>query len=162
MKPSESAQIDFIKDLLRKGLERKDILPKFTETYQKSEKTFNTRLAIAKLSITEENKRKEEIRQEVTEQSIREAVNEAIVSDEVLEGILCRIACGEMEVEEIIKGTPVLRSTTPAEVTAAIAQIFKKRGSYSAMKTEVSITDGLKSIIVNPASQRKNDSDTPS
>jgi len=162
MKPNESIQIEFIKDLLRKGLDRKDILPKFTEIYHKSEKTFNTRLAIAKIAISDENKRNEDIRQELTEQSIREAVNEAIVSDEVLEGILCKIACGNMEVEEIIKGVPVLRSISPSEITGAVAQLFKKRGSYSATKTEVAITDGLKSITINPASLRKNDSDTTS
>lgn len=54
MKADQHIQIEFIKDCLRKGEERKVILPKFTKTYRKQEKTFNTRLKEARKAIQSE------------------------------------------------------------------------------------------------------------
>lgn len=57
MKPDQHKQVEFIKDCLRKGEERKIILPKFTTIYRKSEKTFNNRLKEARKSIQGEQQR---------------------------------------------------------------------------------------------------------
>lgn len=63
----------------------------------------------------------------------------AIKSDLELEAILCQIAGGNVQVEDWVKGEVVLRDVTPGEITQATAQIFKKRGSYAAIKQDITV-----------------------
>jgi len=150
MKPAEKAQIEFIKDCLRNGQERKDILPKFTEIYHKSEKTFNTRLKAATIAIQSEtdtikDKSDEYIAKEISERNLK------ILTVAERKDILSKMAIGELVSQQIviIQGSPDLMEVKPshADRRAAIAELNKMGGDYSPMKTELTLTNYPQIII---------------
>lgn len=73
---------------------------------------------------------------------ISEAAKEGLKSDIELEQILCQFASNNLLVEEWVRGGVVLRGISPMESIQAIAQIFKKRGSYAPIKTANTDKDG--------------------
>ena len=128
--------------MLEQGLERKQILQKLSKTCKTGARTIDNEIKEAKLIVNERNAHKEKVRQDTTEQTIKDAVNEAILSDLELEGILCKIASGNMQVQEMFAGVPVLRDISPAEVTNAVKALWLKRGSNSPTKTALTNTKG--------------------
>lgn len=153
MKPAESAQIEFIKDKLRNGLARKDILQEFTEIYKTSVKTFDSRLKIASEAIRAESAK-------ITEAS------EAYISKEV-EGrklklmsvaermdVLSKIANGEIPLQKpmVCNGLIELVEVVPdwTDRKNAIAELNKMDGSYAPTKTDMNINkiglDAVKEI----------------
>jgi hypothetical protein len=126
---TKQKRIDDITEMIEKGTETKEILRLITENYGTSESTVEKDIKKAKLIVAERNNHKEIVRLEQTTQAIKDAVNEAILSDFEIEGILCKIASGNMHVEQIFEGKPVLRDITPMEVISAAKVIFAKRGS---------------------------------
>jgi len=165
MKPNESIQIEFIKDRLRNGQSRKDILQEFTETYKTSVKTFDTRLKIATEAIRGESSRILEVSEAYVKEEIEGRKLKLMTVAERMD-VLSKIAGGEIPLFKpmVVNGEIQMVDVVPdwMDRKNAIAELNKMDGSYSATKTEVAITDGLKSITINPASLRKNDSDTPS
>ncbi len=131
---SKDKRILDIVSMLEKGLERKQILQKLAKTCKVSARTLDNETKEAKTILAERNKKKEQIRQDQTEQELKESLSEAIKSDLELEAILCTIATGSIKIEEIIAGDAVLRGVTPYEQISAIDKIFKKRGSNAPTK----------------------------
>lgn len=80
---------------------------------------------------------KDKIISEQREVKIAEAAKNGLKTDLELEQILCQFATNNVEVEEWVKGEAVLRGISPTESINAIAQIFKKRGSYAPTKTDI-------------------------
>lgn len=138
-------RIDSIVSMLEKGMERKDILQTLAKSCKASARTLDSELKEAKLIVSKRNEQKEKIREAVTEEEYKEVVKGQIVSDSELEAILCKIATGNMEVEEFIKGVPILRGVTPSEQIQAIDKIYKKRGVYAPIKQDFG--DKVKFII---------------
>ena len=120
--------------LLESGKERKDILQIFSEKYDAKPRTVDNLLKAAREIVAERNVERERTRVEVMTATVTEATQEAIISDMEIEAILCRIITGHMDVEEMLRGEPILRSVTPFEIIAAADKLWKKRGTYAAEK----------------------------
>jgi hypothetical protein len=138
---SKQIRIDEIVSMLEQGMETKDILRKITENYGIGKSSVEKYIKEAKVIHSERNKQREEVRLSVTTEVLKNELNEAIISDMELEAILCTIAKGNIEVEEIIRGQAVLRNVLPSEQIGAIDKLFKKRGTYAPTKQDVNLTD---------------------
>ena len=118
-------QIEFIKDLLRKGIERKDILPKFTQIYQVSIKTFNNRLKLAREAVKDEAKRINDKSNDIVEAKAKENALKTISVHERID-ILSKIATE--------------KENNPTEKIKAIAELNKMDGSYAPIQTQTDLT----------------------
>ena len=107
-----------------------------------SARTLDNEIKEAKKILEERNKQKEDIRQQQISTTLKEAIDEAIISDLELEAVLCKIATGNVEVEEWVKGKPIIRGVSPMEQIAAIDKIYKKRGSNAPSKIAQTNKDG--------------------
>lgn len=152
MKPSESAQVEFIKDRLRNGLSRKDILQDFAKSYKTSVKTFDNRLKIAMQAIKGESnlikdKSEEYFSKKVIEQGLK------LLSVAERQDILSKIAVGGIP---LLKPNGTGKDLQMIEFVPdwmdrknAIAELNKMGGDYAPSKTDItSGGKGIKSIIV--------------
>jgi hypothetical protein len=134
-------RIEIIKEKLRQGLDRKDILPELTKTYKVSPKTIDNELKEAREVISGEMLAKEGIRQSILSEQVKSEINASIKSDLELDLILSEIATAGFEVEEYLKGDVITRSITPMEQITAIDKLYKRRGSYAPLKqAQTSVT----------------------
>lgn len=157
MKPSESAQIEFIKDLLRKGEKRNSILAKFGAKWQKaSPRTFDRRLKVATASIDDEfatisKKTEESIGKEVEARKLKIMT----VAERI--DFLTRIITAQTDVKKIgSQAFPLIEfeenGTTRKEIIyltdklKALAELNKMGGDYAPSKTD--ITSGGKEITI--------------
>jgi hypothetical protein len=136
-------EIDFIAKKLRNGEKYPDIYKEFCEKLRKvSTRTFDNRIKEAKKLLADEQKTLREVINEKREEVLGEKIT-ALKSDLEIEEQLLKIGFGEMEIEErtdmpngiVIK----TRKPTPAEMRAALAEVWKKRGVYAAEKVEQTI-----------------------
>lgn len=137
--------------MLEKGLERKHICEKMRKDAKVNPATTDRLIKEAKEVISKRNEEKEAIRQATMSKDYAEAVKEQIISDTEIEAILCKIVTGQMEVEDVIQGTPILRSVTPNEVINAAKTLFAKRGSNAPTKVADVNPDG--SAKVDPLAE---------
>jgi hypothetical protein len=144
---SKQKRISDIASMLEQGLERKEICEKLLKTAKVSKGTIDREIKEAKTILSERNKQKEVIRQEQVSTTLKESINEALLSDLELEAILCKIATGNLEIQEWIKGKPIIRGVTPTEITNAIDKIYKKRGSNAPTKQQTELTVSKPIII---------------
>jgi len=136
---SKQKRVAEITEMLSKGMERKDILQILSKTCKVCSRTIDNEIKEAKTVLAERNKEAEAIRLNVTKQMTEEAVKEGLKSDLEIEVILCQIIGGNVEIEEWVKGNPILRSVSPTEIINASKVIFAKRGSNAPEKSEVKI-----------------------
>lgn len=138
--------------MLEKGLERKEILQELSKNFKVSSRTIDSEIKEAKNIVSERNKQRENIRQEKTSQALKDELNKALKSDLELEAHLCKIAFGEIEVEDKQQSdqfglTTFKRKPTASEMTKAIDVLFKKRGVYvTKQQTEITVS---KPIIID-------------
>lgn len=144
MKTNHTIEIDFIKTLLAKGYDRKDILQQFTKTYKKcSVKTFDNRLKVAKGQIQAELS------------NISKKMNEGITKDlearkanilSVIERqeILSKIARGEIPLKKAMVCDGMIQEVEVVpdwmDRKNAIAELNKMEGDYAPTKTDINIT----------------------
>lgn len=95
-----------------------------------------------------------EAQNEALSEEQKSALQDNLRTDLELEMILCQIATGNLQIEEWIKGEPILRNVTPFEQINAIDKIYKKRGSYAPIKQEHSGSLDFGTFLTK-ASQRK-------
>lgn len=141
-KPFESAQIEFIKDCIRKGEQRKDILQKFAKKYKTSIKTFDNRLKAAQTSIRAELAT-------ISEQANISIANEVeartmkILSSLERQAILTEIALGELEAEHLVVTKEGIKKVkvkpTHADIKSAVAELNKMAGDYAPAKQNITI-----------------------
>lgn len=131
---SKEKRIAEIVTMLEGGKETKDVLRFFTENYGVSISTVEKDIKEAKETISKRNEEKEVIRLATMSTEYAEAVKGQIISDLEIEAILCKIVTGNVEVEEVMQGTPILRSVSPNEVINAAKTLFAKRGSNAPTK----------------------------
>lgn len=148
---SKEKRIADIVLMLEQGKERKEILQKLAKTCKVSARTLDEEIKSAKEILSKRNEEKEAIRQATMSKDYAEAVKEQIISDTEIEAILCKIVTGQMEVEDVIQGTPILRSVTPNEVINAAKTLFAKRGSNAPTKVADVNPDG--SAKVDPLAE---------
>lgn len=141
---SKQKRITDIVSMLEQGMERKAILQKLAKSCKASARTLDNEIKSAKEIVSERNKQREEVRLTTTAETIKEAVKGALLSDLELEAILCKIAAGKMEVEQVFGENVILREVTPSEIVNAIDKLFKKRGSNAPTKNETNITGVIK------------------
>ena len=152
MKPNVSAQIEFIKQCLRKGQQRKDILPKFTQTYNLETKTFDNRLKCAKKALQVEIsaikvKTEQRVQSEVETRTLRimsvaQRIDTMLKDVEIMDLKLASNIVIEKVVTE--KGIIVVkRELSPHEISVLsktrrdlIAEINKMGGNYEPMRTQ--------------------------
>jgi len=143
MKPSETAQINFIADCLRKGEQRKEILGKFGKKWEKvSRTTFDRRLRQAEAHVASEQQRiKEQAEQEVVKEA--DALKSKILTSLERQAILSDMAKGELETEVLLVTKDGIKKAkakpTHAERRAAIAELNKMSGDYAPAKSVVTI-----------------------
>lgn len=156
LRADQNAQIEFIKEWLRKGEPRKDILQRFTKVYKVSVKTFDNRLKIAQEAIQSEQKNiQEKAEQEVAKEV--EVRKSKILNAIERQEILSQIALGEIKLNKYIVCDGIIeeREVVPDynDRKNAIAELNKMGGDYAPAKTD--ITSGGKEIrqfnIVTPS-----------
>lgn len=150
MKSDQHNQVEFIKDCLRKGEERKIILPKFAEIYRKSEKTFNNRLKEARKAIQSEQQRIQQEAEKGIQKDIIERKSKIMTSIERQE-YLTRVLNGEVKTKQpFVVGGKIMEypaEPTLAEKLKALAELNKMQGDYAATKSEISVTEKPKIIF---------------
>lgn len=150
MKADQHKQVEFIKDCLRKGEERKIILPKFTTIYRKSEKTFNNRLKEARKSIQGEQQRIQQEAEKGIQKDIIERKSKIMTSIERQE-YLTRVLNGEVKTKQpFVVGGKIMEypaEPTLAEKLKALAELNKMQGDYAPTKSEISVTEKPKIIF---------------
>ena len=143
MKPSETAQINFIADCLRKGEQRKEILGKFGKKWESvSRTTFDRRLRQAEAHVASEQQRiKEQAEQDVVKEA--DALKSKILTSLERQAILSDMAKGELETEVLLVTKDGIKKAkakpTHAERRAAIAELNKMSGDYAPAKSVVTI-----------------------
>ena len=125
MKDEHSIQVELIKDLLRKGLERKEILQEFTRIYKTGVKTFDNRLKVAREGIKDEAKRINDKTNDIVEAKAKENALKTISVAERID-ILAKIATE--------------KENNPSEKIKAIAELNKMDGSYAPIQTQTDLT----------------------
>ena len=98
----------------------------------------------ALLEVQKRTEFKRTLINEVTTHEITEAVKNGLKSDLEIEQQLCKIAFGELDVEETTSTPDGLiefrRKPTPNEMINAMKEIWKKRGTYAPDKVESMIS----------------------
>lgn len=135
IKNGKVIRIEEMKVLLREGKDRKHILQILAKTCRVSERTLDGELKQAKEAIRLEMEEAEAVRQALLSEQLKDEINASIKSDLELDLILSQIATGNLQIEEWVRGEPVLRNVAPIEQIAAIDKLFKRRGSYAPTKT---------------------------
>lgn len=137
-KISKAKGIEICVERLEKGKRRPEILQEFAELYNLSESAIDKWLRQARKIVEDRQKEAESIRLMHVDANISEAVKEGLLSDMEIELILCKIISGELQIEEWVKGTAILREVTPTEITNAAKVVYAKRGSNAPEKKEIS------------------------
>ena len=132
-------------EMLQKGIGRANILANNGKTWQLSTRTFDRYLADATTVYRETQKAVQTTLSNTIHDEAIEASKRGLKSDLDIELHLQKIAFGELEIEETTASaqfgvTKFKRKPTPAEMTNAIREIWKKRGTYSPEKVEQTIT----------------------
>lgn len=137
------AQVDFIVNCLRQGLQRKSILAKFGKKWQDtSERTFDRRLTEATAKFqAEQGYIQQRAEQEVAKEV--EARKEAIMSAIERKEVLTKIARGEMRMKKHMVADGVIQHVDVdpdwTDRKNAIAELNKMDGAYASEKTEVKL-----------------------
>jgi hypothetical protein len=150
-KPSEQAQIEFIKDCLRKGEQRGEVLAKFVKKWQKvGIRTFDRRLKVSQQAVQSEQKRIQ-LEAEGNVAKKVEALESKIMTAIERQEILAEMARGELETEVLLVTKDGIKKAkakpTHAERRAAIAELNKMDGSYSPDKHEHKVEGQLPSWL---------------
>ena len=152
MKADQYVEIEFIKDCLRKGEERKDILQKFSKKFKtgKTVRTFDERLKVANIAIQAEFDYIASKVNEGIEKAIKERTGK-IMSVIERQEILTAIGRGELEREEVFidKGQPKKIKVKPDfnDMKGGIAELNKMGGDYAATKSEVKLDAPMAFIV---------------
>lgn len=158
MKADHSVQINFIKDRLRKGQDRKEILQSFTKTYKVKIKTFDTRLKAARIAIQSEFK---QIEQEANKSIAKdiEALKSKIMSSVERQEYLTRVLNGEIrtKVPFVIGGKIMEYPSEPslADRLKALTELNKMQGDYAPQKIDVKTGEPVRVFVLNKAGDRK-------
>lgn len=139
-KVGEVAQIEFIKDLLRKGLDRKTVLAKVVKKWQNlSTRVIDRRLNEAKKQLQAEIKQIEAGTQEGVQKEI-EARKEKILTVVERMEILSSIARGEIPLTKpiVVDKSIELIKVVPdwMDRKSAIAELNKMQGEYAPAKID--------------------------
>lgn len=141
MKPTEKAQVEFIKDCLRKGEKKAQILAKFVGKWHGiAPRTFERRLKVATESLSSEIK---EIEARAVEGIAKkaEAVMGRILSVTERQILLTDIALGKVIVTKPIwTGKGFKNQKCPpdhSDRTRALAELNKMGGDYGATKSYI-------------------------
>ncbi len=133
-------RIGAITERLEKGDNAKAIMQEFARRWEVSERTVKTCIALARERMTEHNKMKQAIIEEVRKEVIAKAAKEQLISDIELEAQLCAIAMGELEIVKTVIQNGVEKTVkcrpTPFDMVLAIDKLWKKRGSYPIEKQQ--------------------------
>ena len=127
--------------LIRKQ-SRQAIVQEITTTYKVSAGAIDKWIRVARPLVEKRIKELEEVRVNQLDETFAEAVKEGLLSDIEIELILCKVISGGIEVEEWVKGKPILRGITPTEIINAAKAIYQKRGSNAPTKIAATNKDG--------------------
>lgn len=134
--------IELCTEMLSKRLSRQEIVQSITSTYKVSPGAIDKWIRVARPQSEVRIKEAEGIRVKVTEETIAEAVKDGLLSDIEIEMVLCKLIAGDIEIEEWVKGKPILRGVSPMEIIQAARTIYQKRGSNAPTKVAPTKADG--------------------
>ena len=151
MKSNELKEVEFIKNLLRKGAERKTILQEFAKTYKgKSVKTFDNRLKVARKQMEGEIKQIEKRTEESITKEVEARKLEIMTVAERVD-YLVKTLKGEITTPIPITqgGKTVEYKLKPShsDRLKALAELNKMDGSYAPTKQEVNHSGEVDGII---------------
>jgi hypothetical protein len=152
MKADPYVEIEFIKDCLRKGEERKDILQKFSKKFKtgKTVRTFDERLKVANIAIQAEFDYIASKVNEGIEKAIKERTGKIMSAIERQE-LLSEIMKGEKKAKRpfVIDGKIMEYPEEPShnDRIKALAELNKMDGSYAATKSEVKLDAPLAFVV---------------
>lgn len=141
MKPTEAAQVEFIKGCLRNGEKRAEILAKFVNKWQKAgTRTFDRRLKVATAAIDDELAQINEQAGKHVAEEIQDRKLQMLTVAQRLD-ILTRIATGQIKLDKYMVADGVIETVEVTsdynERKAAIAEINKMCGDYAPQKTDI-------------------------
>lgn len=159
MKPTEAAQVEFIKNCLRNGMQRKDILAKFSEKWQNvAVRTFDTRLKVATAAMQAELEHINASTQIGVAAEIQSRKLKALTVAERVD-ILSKIALGEIPLKKPMVADGVIQEIDVVpdwdDRRAAIAELNKMSGDYAPTKTD--ITTNGKPLVITPGLKKDDD-----
>jgi hypothetical protein len=136
------AQITFIVDRLRKGMERRDILKDWEQFHKTSTKTFDIRLGRARMQVIGETSRiNEGVDKYVKDKSAELGYEIMSIAERV--HVLAQIAKGLIEIESpfVVGESVVMQKCKPsfADRKSAIAELNKMDGAYATIKAELNV-----------------------
>lgn len=141
-KLSKQKGIELCANLLFSGNNRKQILQELAKVGNISSSTVDKWLKEARVIAEARQAEAEETRIRETDALTVEALKSGLKSDLELEVFLCQLVMGDVFIEDIIKGTTVLRGVSPLERIKATELIYKKRGSCAPAKVAQTDKDG--------------------
>ena len=139
----EDVYIKFILDELdNKNVDRAVVLAKFVKKWQVSDRTFDRYWKTANERHTEALRALELERQGLLSESLKDEIQAQILTETEIDLILSKIVTGGIQVEEYIKGEPVIRDVSPSDIIAAADKLYKRKGSYAPTKAAITDTEG--------------------
>jgi hypothetical protein len=112
MTPGTQARVTIVKEELRKGMRRRHIAEKWCGEFGIAPRTMDFLITQANRELTEEQKQKKEIVDEVRQEHIKNAAKESLMSEIEAEACLAQIIRGERMEERVFstgKGPEVLK-----------------------------------------------------
>ncbi|MGP8214980.1 MAG: hypothetical protein ACLQQ4_05405 [Bacteroidia bacterium] len=132
-------RVNLITESLEKGQDGPAIAKEYSKKWGLSERTIRGYITTAKEALSERNRAKQAIIEEVRKEAIAKAAKEQVISDLEIEAILCSIIKGEYELEKekLVEGKMQTVKCKPNhyDVILAADKLWKKRGSYPGDKT---------------------------
>ena len=122
------------------GTATRDIVSNLTENYGVSRSTVEKWIKIARPKAEARQAEFEEVRLREMDAATVDALKQGLKSDLELEAFLCQMAMGDIKMEEVVMGIAVLRDVSPSERIKAVDLIYKKRGSYAAIKNDLTLS----------------------
>lgn len=138
-----------ILELLQNGKSRQEILAINGESWRLPARTFDRYLADANKSHLQTQQQIQKVLADNLTDEVVEAAKSGLKSDLEIELQLCKIAFAEIEIEETTYSaqfgySKFKRKPTPGEMTAAIRELWKKRGVYAAEKIDANVSNEFK------------------
>jgi predicted ATP-grasp superfamily ATP-dependent carboligase len=143
MKADHQKQIEFIKDCLRKGQSRKIILPKFAENFRSTERTFNTRLKLARKALQSEFKKINEqtdieVGKEIKKRKIKimSVLERQVFLQEIIQAKTDVKKLGSSTLSLLVREDGTKEIITLKDKLAALSELNSMRGDYAPTRTD--------------------------
>lgn len=158
---SREKKVLIIADELTQGKKPVDFMKRYMKLWKMSSRSVERIMAEAGPIADKRFKEQQEITDRVRKEEIEKAAKDSILSDIEVEALLCNIIKGQLFPKTFMtsRGAVVVKShPDAADKLKAAYLLFKKRGSYSAIKLEHDIE--VVTVAKTPFSIKKRSANT--